>query len=62
MSDSGMEPHDLKARHTLVKSWLFPLLACEQDKVASQKGLVLFLFYFLSSSFFFFFFLIKDKY
>ena len=56
MSDSGMEPHDLKARHTLVKSWLFPLLACEQDKVASQKGLVLFLFYFLSSFFFFSFF------
>ena len=24
-----------KARHTLVKLWLYPLLVCEQDKVAS---------------------------
>ena len=30
----------LKARRTLVNSQLFPLLVCEQDKVASQKGLV----------------------
>ena len=30
----------LKARHTLVNSQLFPLLVREQDRVASQKGLV----------------------
>ena len=36
-------PYVLKVRRTLAKSWLCPLLVCEQDKVASYKGLVLIL-------------------
>ena len=41
MLNEGLMPYVLKARRTLVKSWLCPLLVCEQDKVDSWKGLVL---------------------
>ena len=41
MSDNGeWRSYVLKARRTLVKSWLFSLLLCEQDMVHSYKSLV----------------------
>ena len=41
MLNEGLMTYVLKARRTLVKSWLCPILVCEQDKVDSWKGLVL---------------------
>ena len=42
MPDNGkLKPCDFKTRGPLVKSWLFPLLVCQQDKLARQKSSVL---------------------